>query len=384
MSDTITQSVYQGFNMAQQMESQKRLAEAQKMQAVAQNIMNQYHMMQMQGLQQKNLQEQQIIQMSQPTYGENIASTQNPAMNPRAKEIQPETSPYVRSVQSQYSPALWPAIEADMMMGRTVDETKYQKLPSKEIQPKMLGLDPQTMQPVFKHPASGMTYTLDPQTMQPQIYQIKSQLKTTTEPAPLFQMVPGYQTPQGQPVPFSMRSGQPSVPGELQKTPSESDVAEARKMTKVTALFGSMEKAFEAAKDSLPKTTLDRITGWPARKIKVLSQSDPKLAIAYNLTEGMLANWARNVQGEVGVLTDQDTARARPIMWNINDTPEVRKLKKQALTDLTLEIYNRGKRQENPLGNAPGSNAPPFDATIQKGGSYDYEYVPGKGLMKAR
>jgi hypothetical protein len=111
MNDTITQSVYQGSNMAQQVESQKRLAEAQKMQAVAQNIMNQYHMMQMQGLQQKAAQDLQMRQafqdVRQPT--QYIPSNTKAIASPESQveELVPGqmgASPAMQAVQGIFAP----------------------------------------------------------------------------------------------------------------------------------------------------------------------------------------------------------------------------------------------------------------------------------------
>jgi hypothetical protein len=107
------------------------------------------------------------------------------------------------------------------------------------------------------------------------------------------------------------------------------------------------------------------ITGAPARIAKVKTQSDPNLVLADSLATGFLAKFAR-AAGEVGVLTDQDIARAKPLTYSIHDTPEVREKKKNAIKGLFQEIYERGKRQENPLGNAPGGGIKTADDYLKK------------------
>ena len=413
MSD-ITTAIWQGFQMGHLMDQEKRLRELQALQVAA--------------LEEKQRQEAQMRQVFQQpdiyqpgSFAPAQIQDKYGLTSGGVSELTPGKSiPNLekQSFLSQFYEKSRPVISRMLSVGIPWDqiESKFQKLPVQEKymnvaeggtiinpetrevifqgqpksageRPAQVGFDDKIKKVVFRHPASGVMYTEDVDELggvKRKPYKMTKQLKPIIEAAPLYQIIPGYQTPQGQPVPFSLRTGKPSVGGGLQKTPSESDVTEARKMTKVIALFDTMDKAFEQAKKSLPTSTLERIAGWPLRKIKVASQSDPELAMAHNLSEGMLSQWARNVQGETGVLTDQDTARARPLIWNINDTPKVRELKKQSLYALTLEIYNRGKRQQNPLGNAPGSNAPPFDVTVQPSGKYDYEYVPGKGLIKAR
>jgi hypothetical protein len=207
----------------------------------------------------------------------------------------------------------------------------------------MKGLDPKTNEPVFYDPN---TQSLVTQNGQRYDYS-RGQLKSTTEPAQIFQVIPGYQTPSGQPAKTSLRT--PDVPPDLQKTPSEADIKEARTFTGVSAVIDEIDRAFKEAERALPKDEVDRVVGYAGRVAAVKTQTDPKLVTANAMAESFLAKFAR-AAGEVGTLTDQDVARAKPLVYSIHDTPAVRQDKSDKLKALYREIFERGKRQENPLG----------------------------------
>jgi hypothetical protein len=168
---------------------------------------------------------------------------------------------------------------------------------------------------------------------------------------PIYSPFPGYQMPGGAPAVIDARKGEikPASGPPVQKTPSESDVSEARKFQAVDAVIEETDRAFKVAEKSLPKDSYGRIMGYPARVGGVLTQSDPNLAYADSLSKGFLAKYARAV-GELGPLTEGDIARAEKLVPSIHDTAEVRKLKVKGQRDLYKEIYERSKRQANPLG----------------------------------
>jgi hypothetical protein len=179
--------------------------------------------------------------------------------------------------------------------------------------------------------------------------------------APLNVIVPGYQDAEGNPVKTSLRSPNFEKPkGGLQKTPSEADIKEARTKTTMDAVIDEFEGSFKLAEKSLPKNTKERISGYPQRQAAILMQSDPNLTLAANLRQGFLAKFAR-AAGEVGTLTDQDIARAEQLVPTENDVPEVRKGKLDKMRSLANEIYIRGQRQVNPLGNANTQKQPLSD-----------------------
>ena len=166
---------------------------------------------------------------------------------------------------------------------------------------------------------------------------------------PIYNVVPGYQTTEGQPAILNVRKGQIQGGQPLQKTPSEGDVSEVRKKVAIDTVIEEIDKAFDSAETSLPQSPTGRIIGYPTRAGKVMTQADSKLVLADSLSAGFLAKFAR-AAGEVGTMTEGDIDRARKLIPTIHDTKEVRKGKLRQAKELYNEIYQRGKRQQNPLG----------------------------------
>jgi hypothetical protein len=193
----------------------------------------------------------------------------------------------------------------------------------------------------------------------------------------IYNVVPGFQTQEGQPAAFNVRSGAMGGGTPLQKTPSESDIKEARTKTTMDAVIGEFEKSFGMTNDgvitsvdpknpinkTMPSGSVERVAGYPARAVSILAQSDPKLSLADKLSKGFLAKFAR-AAGEVGTLTDQDIGRAEQLVPSINDVPEVRAGKMTKIRALATEIYERGKRQEYPLKKGGSSSSNRVDKTI--------------------
>jgi hypothetical protein len=78
-----------------------------------------------------------------------------------------------------------------------------------------------------------------------------------------------------------------------------------------------------------------------------------------------------------------------PFLPDVNDPPITYEMKVKNFETKYRDILSKKTKRFTGMGygvgNAPNSNAPPFDATIEKpNASYDYEYIPGKGLIKAR
>ncbi len=213
---------------------------------------------------------------------------------------------------------------------------------------------------------------------------------------PLNLIVPGYQTPSGQPTTYNARGTPGAISGDLQKTPSEADIKEARTKTTMDAVIDEFEKSFGMTNDgvttiidpknpinnALPATAGGRVAGYPGRAISTFTQSDPSLTLADKLSKGFLAKFAR-AAGEVGTLTDQDIGRAKQLVPSINDVPEVRAGKMTKIRALATEIYERGKRQPDPLRKQQQGQQPsePSSENYTVGGLYQGKKI--KGINKA-
>ena len=180
--------------------------------------------------------------------------------------------------------------------------------------------------------------------------QAKAAQYNQSKAPPINVVVPGYQTPEGMPIKTNLRERGLGVnPEGIQKTPSEADVGEARKKTSIDAILDEMSQAFDRAEKALPENATERVAGYPMRKGKAFVQSDPNLTLADSLSKGFLAKFAR-AAGEVGTMTEGDISRAASLVPSINDTKAVRTGKLKQAKDLYNEIYQRGKRQNSPLG----------------------------------
>jgi hypothetical protein len=167
----------------------------------------------------------------------------------------------------------------------------------------------------------------------------------------IYNVVPGFQTPEGKPAIMNVRGGN-IITGETQITPSAADVSEARKQVGMDAVLNEISSAFDTAEKSLPKTATERVVGYPSRSLKNLAQTTPSLTLADSLSAGFLAKFAR-AAGEVGTMTEGDIDRASKLVPTIHDTKEVRDGKLKQAKELYNEIYSRGRRQKAPLGKPP-------------------------------
>lgn len=174
--------------------------------------------------------------------------------------------------------------------------------------------------------------------------------RKTTAP-PIYNIVPGYQTPTGQPATIEGRTGvitEPKSP-QLQKTPSEGDVTFTRNYTSTMALLDGLESKFKTIEKKMAETWGERLYKTPLLKTESFLQSDPDVATIKAFTEATLAKLIRSL-GEVGTLTDRDIQRARDAMPLITDTIDVKNQKLTQLRDLTTEIFERGQRQIGVVG----------------------------------
>ena len=145
---------------------------------------------------------------------------------------------------------------------------------------------------------------------------------------PIYNVIQGYQTPEGQPVGYDVRKGKVLSNTPLQKTPSESDIGEVRKKVSIDAIIDEIDKAMTVADKELPKTPSERITQYPIRPVKVWTQSSHNLAYAESVSKGFLAKFAR-AAGDVGTLNEGDIKRANELRITIHDTKTVREMKKE-------------------------------------------------------
>ena len=399
-SDYFTEAFNRSINLAQQIDTQKRLEQVSQMQMMMQAL-------QMQELMRKQAVRQAMVKQYADVPGfqmgpPNVEAGDNPighSMTPTMTE-----SPAMRSLLSQYPQELHGAVRAaaqsgdfdtlkqlkpekqlgptDQLLQSIIDEERRKGTPTLEIAQKIQQIKQQ--QKEFNIPAEVDTflmgipqfkgYASDPAVRAKAVDWLSTpdgqraykswwtNRKLTV--APTFNVFPGYQDTEGNPLVLNSRTGnwepakpkkslKPSEPGakppELQKTPSEADIKEARTAIGITSIINEIKSAFEKAKDSLPTSPEDRVTGYAQRMYKIKTQSDPNLVLANSLAEGFLAKFAR-ASGEVGVLTEGDITRARANQPSIHDTPEVRNGKFENLQKLYQEIYERGKRQKNPLG----------------------------------
>lgn len=119
----------------------------------------------------------------------------------------------------------------------------------------------------------------------------------------------------------------------------------------------------------------ERVTGFLEREAGALTQSN-KDAARFKQQGGLLANIARSLGGERGVLTDQDVARANMLVPSINDTKEIAEDKIRELREI---IKNGRKRaiERFQRGAFPQQTPPGFQKE-EEAISLD-EYLKGKG-----
>ena len=178
-----------------------------------------------------------------------------------------------------------------------------------------------------------------------------NQWKPSLAPS-IYNVIPGYQTPEGQPKTYDMRKGITSKESSLQKTPSEADVKFERDYTTADALLDELESSFEANKDALPQDATERITEYPSRQVGKALQTESGVGLK-NLESLRIAIMPKMIRalGEVGTLTDADINRVNQAIPTINDVESVRKNGFQQIRNLIKEVNMRGKRQENVIPN---------------------------------
>src|SRR3990167_1280653 len=183
----------------------------------------------------------------------------------------------------------------------------------------------------------------------------------------IYNVIPGYQTPEGQPKTYNARIGIPDKQPPLQKTPSDTDVKFERDYTTADALLDEFEAAFKANKDSLSQNATERITEYPSREVGKALQTEAGAGLK-NLESLRIAIMPKMIRalGEVGTLTDADIARANQAIPSINDTEAVRVKGFQQIRDLIKEIHARGKRQENIIPGEKPIVKPPLSAFESK------------------
>ena len=121
------------------------------------------------------------------------------------------------------------------------------------------------------------------------------------------------------------------------------DIEFSRAFNSASAIIDELKTAFKGSSSELPTGAGSRIVGYPMRKAEAFLQTNPKLAALDSLSSATLSKLSRAL-GEVGVLTDQDIARAAKAVPTINDTPMVREQKFKQLEGLLKEIHDRGRR----------------------------------------
>ena len=383
------------LTMAQKNQTEKRLQEHAQQQAIMQQMQMMKLAAELQGMARQQQQEQGIASMFTPqqqpsTFRETQAPDPYGLSGGPVSELIPGRMGYrpeAQGVLSQYAPEARESVAALMRGGKPGQEL-INKLFQRQTGPKNLenlltesvqrGEEPSPLLVnalKMKRQQEGKEvnvaneidtvlggmfpgYYTDPAKRQQALayystpegskaVQSKAQQYAQGKAAPIYNIMPGYQSPEGQPVTVNVRSGK--IPQGLQKTPSESDVSAARTKGTITAIIDEIDSAFDRAEKSLPSNATERVSGYATRIAKLKTQSDPNLVLADSLSQGFLAKFAR-AAGEVGVLTDRDIERAQKLAVNIHDTPQVRKGKLNGIKSLFNEIYERGKRQENPLG----------------------------------
>jgi hypothetical protein len=168
---------------------------------------------------------------------------------------------------------------------------------------------------------------------------------------PIYYNVPGFQTPEGQPITMSGRTGVMSPakgaePGKAVPAPTQNDINFQRAYTSANAIIQELQKRFKDIEPQMANNAVERLTGAPGRYLKAESQSNPALASTQALSEATLSKLIRAL-GEVGTLTDQDIKRARAAIPSIYDTVAVKNQKIQQLRTLVGEIFQRGRRDVN-------------------------------------
>ena len=366
MADTFLDSFSTGLNFAHQMENNKRLQQQQQMQMQQQQMQMMKLAAELQGVAQGQQQEQEMRQAFTPRQTPSTFQ-QAPTPDPMGlTQNQPQSlvpggrseSPEMESLLSMYPRESHPMVQKLAQMGMWDRLKEIPKVPIKDEKEVNVANDLETFlsrrYPGFYTDKSIRAKALQDYGTNPKLakeFDAHLIKMAQAKAPPIYNVLPGYQSPEGKPVPFNVRSG--SMPSELQKTPSESDVSAARTKETITAIIDEIDSAFDRAGKSLPRNATERVSGYATRLAKLKTQTDPNLVLADSLSQGFLAKFAR-AAGEVGVLTDQDIERARKLAVNIHDTPEVRKGKLSGIKNLFNEIYERGKRQQSPLGGGKG------------------------------
>ncbi len=206
----------------------------------------------------------------------------------------------------------------------------------------------------------------------------KRQERMRTIAPPIIVNVPGYQTPEGQPINLNLRSGvmQPAKGGTIiQPKPSEADVIFGRTFTSVIALIDGLEQKFKSIEPHMAKNAGERVMKAPLLKGQQFLQTNADIASTNAFSEATLSKIIRAL-GEVGTLTDRDVNRARMAIPQITDTIPVKDQKLKQLRGLVTEIYERGKRQPNVLQNPSLKKSPQKGSTTKSGNRFTIEEIP--------
>lgn len=131
----------------------------------------------------------------------------------------------------------------------------------------------------------------------------------------------------------------------------------------VNAIVGDMGDMF-AMFDSIPETFKGNIlVGGTLGQVGKLTQ--PQVRSYYDTRQLTLANVAKKLGGEVGVLTDRDIARIESALPDVIDTPEAVELKKKFIynyMDRRVRAYQKTARlPEVGIGELRGYSDPTFD-----------------------
>jgi hypothetical protein len=377
MGDTFIDSFSKGLNFAHTMENDRRLQAAQQQQAQMQQMQMMKLAAELSGIARQQQQQEFLSQSLQPVQEpsrfqqapqqDNFGLSQNPPQELVSGGL--KQSPFAQFLNQRFG--MGSDVLANPQMGGVPLKDMYRFAPKEGKEVNVANEIDTVLGGMFKgyyqDPAvrkKALDYYATPEGSK--IVQEAATKYQQGKAPPIYNIMPGYQTSEGKPIPFDVRKG--GVPQNIQKTPSESDVAAARGKTSIDAVIDEIDSAFTRAEKSLPQTPTERISGYPVRMGKLQTQTDTNLVLADSLSKGFLAKFAR-AAGEVGVLTDRDIVRAEKLAVTIHDTPAVRKGKLQGIKNLFNEIYERGKRQQNPLGNAPNSNEPAFDIPVGRKGS---------------
>jgi hypothetical protein len=363
MADTFMESFNNALRVGHQMESEKRLQSAQQMQQIMQVLQFQKMAQDMQRQEQTN----QAIEglMADPE--------KRKLLGPKAEALRPFLrNPAVQDevVKSLMKPAEYINVRPDStILDKNTLQTVYTSpsKPEKES-PKMIGLDPDSMVPVYKNEKSGITYTTDQSgTQKP--YIIKKQLKSVTEPQVQFSPV---QTTEGI---KSFQTKGDGAGGFRQPIgePERKPLGEAatKEFGALSALKESNRKAISLFKESYVGPAAGRYYT-QKEKIATLPEEQVKFYAYVRDNKDMLLRARSGAQ-----INEQEYARLEKLMPGENLPPKNFMARAKRFEEAVDNILTEKSKAYSAQGYDTGSYVP-------KSGSYDYEYIPGKGLIKAR